>query len=230
MKTMRQIFARAKKEGRKLLTLDESFDALKAYKIPVAGYAVARNANEAARAAEKIGYPVVLKIISKKITHKTDVGGVILGLRSAEDVRTAFEKISKNMKRAKVRLESVLVQKMVDGGQQVIVGGKKDSQFGQTVVFGAGGIYVEAFEDVSVRVTPLTSKDAEEMIKETKVYKTLENFRGKMYDTDAVVDVLLKVSKLLDENQGVVELDVNPVVVLPKNMGAVAVDARIVLQ
>jgi len=211
----------------KILTIDESFEILKKYKIPVADYAVAKTKIDVVKAAAHIGYPVVLKAISKKITHKTDVGALALNLKSDAEVQRAFDEILKNMEKANAKIDGVLVQRSIDGGQEVMVGGKKDSQFGQTIAFGLGGIFVEAFEDIAFRVVPITKADAEEMMKETKAYKILSGFRGKKYDTTALASILMKVSKLLDENQNIAELDINPVIVLPK--GATAVDARIVL-
>jgi len=214
--------------GSKILTIDESFEILKKYKIPIADYEAVKNKAEAAEAAKRLGYPVVLKAISKKITHKSDVGALALNLKSDQEVKSAFDKILKNTEKAKAKIDGVLVQKSIDGGQEVMVGGKKDSQFGQTIAFGLGGIFVEAFEDVAFRVVPITKSDAEEMMKDTKGYKILSGFRGKAYDTAALASILMKVSKLLDENQNIAELDINPVMALQK--GAIAVDARIVLE
>jgi len=175
-----------------------------------------------------LGYPVVLKAISKKVSHKTDVGAIFLSLYSEKAVQDAFDEISKNVKKAKAKLDSVLVQKMIVGGQEIMIGGKKDPQFGQTIAFGLGGIFVEVLEDVAFRVVPITKKDAEKMMKEIKGYKILSGFRGKKYDTGAIVDALMKISKMLDENQNIAELDLNPIIALPK--GTIAVDARIILE
>jgi len=225
----KKIFARARKEKRSLLTPDESFELLKMYKIPVAPYAVVQSADEAVKAANRLGYPVALKVVSKRVVHKTDVGGVVLDIDSAEMLRASFEKMHARLKKAGVKPDAVLVQAMAAAGQQVIVGGKKDPQFGQTVVFGAGGVYVELLGDAALRIAPITKADAAEMMAETKIYKALKGFRGKAYDTEAVADVLAKVSKLLTDNEEIAELDINPVVVMPDRGGAVAVDARIVL-
>ena len=226
--TAKIIFNKAKKEDRKILTIDESFEVLKEYRIPVADYAVVKSKSDAAEAAKQLGYPVVLKAISKKVSHKTDVGAIFLSLYSEKAVQDAFDEISKNVKKAKAKLDSVLVQKMIVGGQEIMIGGKKDPQFGQTIAFGLGGIFVELLEDVAFRVVPITKKDAEKMMKEIKGYKILSGFRGKKYDTGAIVDALMKISKMLDENQNIAELDLNPIIALPK--GTIAVDARIVLE
>ena len=226
----KRIFAKARKEKRTLLTPDESFEVLKAYKIPVASYAVVQDADGAVKAANKLGYPVALKVVSKRVTHKTEVGGVMLDIDSAEALRAGFEKMQAKLKKAGVKPDGVLVQTMAGAGQQVIIGGKKDSQFGQTVVFGAGGVYVELLEDAAVRVAPITKADAYEMMVETRMYKALKGFRGKSYDIESVAEIIAKVSKLLTDNREISELDINPVVVMPDKGGAVAVDARIVLE
>ncbi|MCX6820820.1 MAG: acetate--CoA ligase family protein [Candidatus Aenigmarchaeota archaeon] len=226
----KQLFAKARKEKRTMLTPDEAFELLRSYKIPVAGYALVQTADDAVKAAEKLGYPVVLKVVSKKVTHKTDVGGVLLDVDSPEALRAGFDRMLARLKKAGVRPDAVLVQAMAASGQQVIVGGRKDPQFGQTVMFGAGGVYVELMDDVAVHVAPVTKADAEAMMAETKMYKALKGFRGRSYDTDAVADIVAKVSKLLTDNADIAEMDINPLVVFEGKGGAVAVDARIVLE
>lgn len=221
------------KKGRskkvKVLDITESFDLLKKYRIPVADYGIAKTADSAIKSAKNIGYPVVLKAISKKATHKTEAGGLIFDIDSDKEVKAAFDKLKKNMKKVKADFGGVVVQKMIGrGSQEVIIGGKEDPQFGQTIAFGLGGIFVEVFEDVTFRVVPIEKRDAEEMIKEIKAYKVLSGYRGKKYDTKAVSEILMKVSKLLEENKNVVELDINPIMVLKR--GAVAVDARVIIE
>lgn len=222
----------AKKKER-VLNVIESLEFLKRYRIPLAEYAVAKDAPDALKAAKKIGYPVVLKVISEKAVHKTDVGGIIVDIDSDKELKAAFDKIRRNMKKAKADFGGVVVQKMIGSGvvgkaQEVIVGGKLDPSFGQTVAFGLGGVFVEVFEDITFRVVPLKEKDAEDMIKDIKGYKVLMGARGKKYDIKAISDIIMKTSKMLDENKDIAELDINPVMVLPK--GAYAVDARIVIK
>lgn len=228
----KKIFNKAKTEDRKILTIDESFKVLENYKIPIAYYKVVKSKGDVVKSAKHIGYPVVLKAISKKVTHKSDVGGVFLDIRSEEAAGKAFDDILKNMRKANAKVEGILVQKMIGGkkgnAQEVMIGGKKDSQFGQTIAFGLGGIFVEVFEDIVFRVVPIAKADAEEMVKEIKGYKILSGFRGKKYDIDSLVSMLTKVSKMLDENQNIAELDINPVILLSK--GAIAVDTRIILE
>ncbi len=225
---VKQIFAKARRERRSLLTLLESAEVLKQYRIPFVETRLAKSVEEAVSFAEKLGYPAAMKILSKQIVHKTDVGGLAVDLKSREDVEKAFGAIVKSVKRKmpRAKVDGILVQKFVKG-TEVIVGGKKDPTFDEVVMFGLGGVFVELFDDVSFRVVPINIKDAQEMMEETKGYRMLTGFRGKASDVKAVVDILLKVSKLLDENREIKELDINPIEVLSK--GAVAVDARIVI-
>jgi len=209
----------------KVLTVDESLKFIKKYKIPVAEHKLVKNIESAVEFAEKIGFPVVLKAISPQLIHKTEAKGIILDIKNRVELERMYRKLLTDTRR--FRIEGVLVQKMIEGGREVIVGGKKDSQFGQVLMFGGGGVLTEVLEDVSFRVCPISKRDAQEMIEETKYYKVLKGYRGKMCDIEALKDILLKTSKLLEENQEIVELDINPVMVLKK--GAVAVDARIVI-
>lgn len=222
-----QIFQKVKKDRRKSLLEPEARQVLEQYKVPLAKWGLAKKVEEAIALSKRIGFPVVLKIVSRDIVHKADVGGVFLNLNSEKEVEQAFNQIIKNVKKnnTKARIDGILVQKMIEGGQQVIVGGKKDPQFGQVLMFGGGGVMVELLEDVAFRVTPINKKDAEEMIQETKTYQILKGFRGKKYDINSILNILLKISKLLEENPEVIELDLNPVIVLSKN--AFVVDARI---
>ncbi len=225
----REIFRKIKKEGRTVLTEVESREALQHYKIPLVEAKVVKNENEAADAAQKFGYPIAMKIVSPDVVHKTDVGGVVLNIKGMIEAEDAFEKIIHNakIKKSTARIDGVVVQKQVSG-IETIIGGKKDSQFGQVVMFGFGGVYTEIFDDTSFRVCPMSKKDAEEMVKEIKGYKILSGYRGKKYDVSAVVATLLKISEMLEENPQIVELDINPFIVMER--GAVAVDARIVVE
>lgn len=213
-----------------ILAIDKSLKLLEKYKIPLAKYALVKNENQAKKIANKIGYPVVLKAISPQVIHKTDLGAIVTNIKTEEKIVENYKKIISNVKKKipKAKIQGVLVQKMIEGGQEVIVGGKKDKQFGQTIAFGLGGVFVEVMEDISFRVVPITRKHAEEMIQEIKGYKVLKGYRGKAYDTNSLIDILLKTSKLLEKNQKIKELDINPVIVLKK--GAVAVDARVVVE
>jgi len=214
---------------REQLGLKESIKLLRKYGIRFVNHEFVKNKEEAVKSAEKLGYPVVLKVVSKDIVHKTDVGGLILNIKDKNELKNAFDtllmNIRKNVPNAKV--ESYIVQKMVKDGYEVIIGGIKDAQFGHCVSFGLGGIYTEIYGDVSFRVVPIAKKDAVGMIKETKAYRILSGYRNKpKADIDALVDALLQVSKLLHENPRIIELDLNPVFALPR--GAIVTDVRII--
>ncbi len=201
------------------------------YGIPVTKFRVAKNAEEAIRFARETGYPVVLKIISPDIVHKFDVGGVILNLESAEEVRDAYKRILQNVKSQKPNAEitGILIQEMAPPSTEIIVGATKDPQFGPAVMFGLGGIFVEVLKDVSFRIAPITKTDAEEMINEVKGYPILGGYRGQPpADINVIVEILLKTSKLVTDHPEIKELDLNPILVYEK--GAKTVDARIILE
>ena len=225
----RKIFKKIRKRKRKNLTEFESRMILEQYKIPLAKAEATKTVDDAIKFAKKIGFPVVIKIISPDILHKTDIGGVILNIKNVDELQNSFRQLLSNMKRKapKAKILGVLVQKMVENGREVIIGGKKDSQFGQVIMFGGGGILTEIMEDVSFRVCPIDRKNAKEMIEETRYFKVLKGYRGMKCDINSLISILLKVSRLLEENQEISELDINPVISLPKN--AIAVDARIII-
>jgi acetyltransferase len=200
------------------------------YGIPAPRERVAGSADEAAEAARSIGYPVVLKILSPHIQHKTEIGGVRVGLADEAAVRSAFEEV---MEAARERhphadIEGVLIQEMVgDDAVEVIVGVLRDADFGPVVVFGFGGVLVELFEDSSLRLPPLSRSDARAMIEETQAARLLEGFRGNPpADVEALVDALVRVSQLaVDLGDQIAALDINPLMVLPEGQGVLAVDA-----
>ncbi|MBN1662551.1 MAG: acetate--CoA ligase family protein [Deltaproteobacteria bacterium] len=203
---------------------------LGAYGIPITREGLVQSADEAVTLARELGYPVVMKIQSLQIQHKTESGGIKLNLSSEREVRIAYENILANVKHymPSAAIQGVLVQEMLTDGVEVIIGVTEDPVFGHAVMFGLGGIFVEALKDVSFRLAPLTRKDAEEMVKEIKGYRVLLGMRGKApVDVDALVDVILRVSQLVtDHGDRIKELDINPLVVFPK--GAKVVDALIV--
>jgi len=223
-----QIILNVQRQHRKLLTLAESQTILQRHKIPFVKNIFVKYSEEAAAVAKKIGFPVALKVVSPEISHKTELGAVQLNLRDEAEVSHAFKKILANIKQKQpsASISGFLVQKMADG-VEVLVGGKNDLQFGQTIAFGAGGVFVEVYDDVAFRVVPISKKDAEEMIREIKAYKILQGYRGKHYDVAALQKILLNTSKLLEKHHDIVELDINPIFVQTK--GAVAVDARIAI-
>ncbi len=217
-----------KYRDRRVLT-DKSFDILKSYGIPVPPYGVARTAEEALEIADEIGYPVAMKIVSPDILHKTDVGCVKLNVDREKVIPTFYELVKRAEDYLKADVEGVMVQKMMPAGREVIVGMKRDPQFGALIMFGMGGIYVEVFKDVSFRIAPISKSDAYEMIKEVKSYKILKGVRGeKPSDIDSLVDVLLRISKLSLDFEEIVEMDLNPIFVYEK--GCCVVDAKIVLR
>jgi acyl-CoA synthetase (NDP forming) len=217
-----------------VLSEGQSKDLLASYGIPVTRQNLARNENEAASMAEQIGYPVVLKVDSPDIPHKTEAGALMLNLNSEAEVRKAYTTVLQNAGQYKpaARINGVLVQEMLPEGIEVIIGMTKDPVFGPTIMFGLGGIFVEVLKDVSFRVAPLSRGDAMDMIKEIKGYPLLKGVRGKQpADVDALVDVIMKVSAMVTvlENH-IEELDINPLVVYPEKMGVRAADAMIVLR
>ena len=225
------IFKRAREEGRRHLLEPEAKTVCMEYGIPVPKFRVAGSAEDAVKYAEEIGYPVVLKVVSPDVIHKSDVGGVMLGLRSADEVRSAYEKLLGNVRSHKPNAEivGVLVEEMAPKAVEVIVGAVKDPQFGPTLMFGLGGVFVEILKDVSFRVAPITEDDATEMITEIKAYPILQGYRGMPpADVDAIKQILLNTSRLVMEHQEIAELDLNPIMVYQK--GAKAVDARIILE
>jgi acetyltransferase len=204
---------------------------LKQYGIESTEPVLCKTSEEAVQAADGFGYPVVMKIISPEITHKSDIGAVKLNLKSAHEVKTAFNDIM-TVSREKVpgaTLEGVSVQPMAKPGLELVIGMTKDPQFGPMVMFGMGGTLVEVLKDISFRIVPLSRQDALEMIKETKVYSLLKGYRGQPpVDIHYLEELLLKVSTMVQENLEIKEMDINPLFAYEK--GAIAVDARIILE
>jgi len=226
-----RIFRQALKERRKFLLETEAKSVCMEYGIPVTRFDLAKNETEAVKFADKIGYPIVLKIVSPNIIHKSDVGGVIVGLKTAKDVRNAYKQILRNVKEhnPNAKIVGVLVQEMAPYSTEVIVGAIKDPQFGPAVMFGLGGIFVEVLKDVTFRVAPVTEDEAREMITEVKAYPLLKGYRNQPpADVNIIVQILLNTSRLVMEHQEIKELDLNPIMVYEK--GAKTVDARIILE
>lgn len=223
----------ARSAGRLVLDAVEAQPLLAAYGIPTPREALATSPADAARFATDIGFPVALKLISPDILHKTDIGGVILNVQSPEAASIGFEALVARAGAAHpgARIRGVQVQQMVLGGQEVIIGVKRDPTFGPLIMFGLGGVYVEALRDVSFRLAPLTRADAEEMIDEVKSAKLLAGLRGAPpADRAALVDVVVRIGRLAADHPEIAELDINPLLVLPWGQGALAVDARVILR
>ena len=230
--TVRALFDRIRSEGRVTIGDAEAWDVLKAYGFSVPESKLATTAGEAVEFAGAIGYPVVLKIASPDILHKTDVGGVKVNLRSASDVRDAFDLIVYRAGRymPDARIWGCQVQQMVLGGREILLGMSRDPQFGPLVAFGLGGIYVEALKDVAFRVAPFSREEAAVMIREIRSYRLLEGIRGEQRsDHEALIDALLKISRLVTDFPEIVELDINPMMVFEEGSGAMAIDMRLVL-
>jgi acyl-CoA synthetase (NDP forming) len=231
-KAVRELINHARSEQRDLL-LSESMQALGHYGIPTALGVSASTMEEARAAAGQMGYPVAIKVISEQISHKSDVGGVQLNLRNGPAVEAAFEDMLKRIHQSypEAKIDGVLVQPMVTGGQELILGGHQDPNFGPVVLIGLGGIFVEVLEEVSLRVAPITPKEAREMIDELRGAPILKGARGhKPSDLHAVSEALLRLSQLLIDFPDIRELDINPLRVFQENSGCRALDARIMIQ
>jgi len=218
-------------KSQNLLTEVESKALLKKAGIPVVEAKLARSKKEAISISNELGFPVVLKISSTDVVHKSDSGGVKLGLANATQVGKAYTEIISSIKQAyaKAQIEGVSVQPMASPGVEVIVGMSKDPQFGPVLMFGLGGILVEVLKDVSFRIVPVTTRDAREMIREIKGYPLLEGYRGQQpASIPALEKLIVKVSQFVEKNPDIRELDLNPIFAYPDK--AVAVDARIILE
>lgn len=222
--------AAARTDGRTLLTEVESKQLLHEAGIRVTQARLATSADDAVAAAEEIGYPAVLKVVSGDIAHKSDVGGVELGLSDSEEIRAAFERIMSAVQEAapNASVNGVSVQQMAKPGTEVIIGTTTDPQFGPVLAFGLGGIMVEVLKDVAFRIVPLEKRDANQIVREIKGYPVLEGIRGQSpADIDALEEMILQVSAFAEQHPEIAELDLNPVLAYPD--GAIAVDARVVL-
>ena len=218
-------------KSQSLLTEVESKELLRKAGIPVVEAKLARSKKEAISISKQMGFPIVLKISSPDVVHKSDSGGVKLGLANATQVGRAYSDIMSSIRQAypDATIEGVSVQTMAPSGVEVIVGMSKDAQFGPVLMFGLGGILVEVLKDVSFRIVPVTERDAREMIKEIKGYPVLQGYRGqKPASIPALEQLIVKVSRFVDENPQIKELDLNPIFAYPDR--AVAVDARIILE
>lgn len=228
--TFASILAQARSEGRTLLNEVEAKEVLREAGVPATDTKLATSRDEAQKLAEAMGYPVVLKVVSPDIAHKSDVGGVKLNLGGREAVGEAFDAIMASAKKAEpnAKIVGVSVQQMAKPGTEVIVGMTTDAQFGPVMMFGLGGIMVEVLKDVSFRLVPLEPKDATQMIDEIKGRPILGGVRGQpAADVKALETTILKVSQLVEQHPEIRELDLNPVFAYPD--GAIAVDARIVV-
>jgi len=227
-----EVFERVRKDGRVTIGDAEARDVLEAYRIAMPSSRLCKTADEAVAFADEIGYPVVLKIASPDILHKTDIGGVRLNVRNAADVRDSFDLITFRAARYTPHADiwGCLVQQQVSGGKEVIIGMNRDPQFGPLVMFGLGGIYVEALKDVVFQIAPFSRQDATNMIMKLRSSNLLMGVRGEARsDLGAIADTLLKVSQLVVDFPDIVEMDINPLMVFEEGRGAMGMDMRLVL-
>lgn len=223
-------FETARLRGRSLLTEVEAKTVVQAAGIATSRTVLTTSPQEAARVAAEMGFPVVLKVVSAEVTHKSDSGGVRLNLQDPSEVEAAYQRILDDVQKHEpgASIEGVSVQRMVTEGIEIIVGGVCDPQFGPVVAFGLGGVWVEILEDVTFRVLPIERSDAAEMIREIQGFPLLNGVRGQPpADLTAIEDVILGVASLMERHPDIESLDLNPVIVGPS--GAVAVDARVLL-
>jgi len=232
MKRVEKIIADVRKDKRRVLLGSEAHAIAEAYDIPVARIRLAINSEEAKTLAEELGYPVVLKIASPDIIHKSDIGGIKVGINTPEEVEAHFNQILENAKKhmPDAKIYGVDVQEMADKGKELIIGCSRDVQFGPLIMFGTGGIYVNFLKDISFRLAPMTRSDASELIMETKIGKLLSGVRGEApSDIEAIQDTILKISQLVTDFEEIVELDINPAFGYELGKGVSAVDVKITI-
>ncbi len=227
-----KIISDVQKDNRRVLLGSEAHEIAEAYGIPVASIRLATSSEEAKNLANELGYPVVLKIASPDIVHKSDIGGIQIGLKTQEEVESGFLQILENAKThmPKATIYGVDVQEMAEKGKELIIGCSRDVQFGPLIMFGAGGIFVDYIKDISFKLAPMTRLDASELIMETKMGALLKGVRGEPpSDIAAIEDTILKISQLVTDFEEVVELDINPAFAYEKGKGVSAVDVKITI-
>ena len=227
---MNPIIGKALKEGRTVLLEPEAKELCSQYGIPVPKSRLTKSLSEAIKAAQEIGFPVVVKIVSEDIAHKSDAGCVVVGVGDERELEVAYERVVSNALKFNPRatIRGVLVEEMVSKGVEVAVGGLRDPEFGPAVMFGLGGVFIEVLRDVSFRVAPVSEEEAEEMIREIRGFKILQGYRGsEAVDLKALVKIIVGASRMMVENEEISQLDLNPVIA--SKHGAKAVDARVIL-
>ena len=228
-----QIFKHVRADGRLQIGDAEARDILEAYRIPIPASKLCKTTDEALAFAEEIGYPVVMKIASPDILHKTDIGGVRLNIEGTADVRDSFDLLTFRALRYMPDAEiwGCLVQQQIRGGKEIITGMNRDPQFGPLVMFGLGGIYVEVLKDVSFRIAPFSRREADEMMREIRSFNLLRGVRGQARsDIEVIGDTLLKLSQLVTDFPEIVEMDINPLMVFEEGRGVMGIDMRLVLE
>jgi acyl-CoA synthetase (NDP forming) len=228
----RKLMNKVHTNGRSYIPEVETIELLQTYGLPVPSGELATTADEAVKISEEIGYPVVLKVVSDDIIHKSEVKGVELNLGNANEVKDAWERIHSNVKLAMpdASITGLYVIKMVTGSEEIILGIKRDPSFGPVLLFGLGGIFVEIFKDVSFGVAPLSREEALHMIEQTRAFKILKGTRGRNpRDINSIVNALLRLGQLAEDFPEIEELDINPLFVLDEGEGSVIGDARMIL-
>ncbi len=217
----------------KVLNEVQSRNFIEKYDIPINSYIFVKSKEEAIDAANELGFPIVMKVVSPKIVHKTDYGGVQVNLMTTQSVAQAYDTILKNASEKGVKyedIEGITIQKMEDGIQEIFVGAKRDPIFGPVIAVGLGGAWVELMRDVSLGICPLEFSDVRNMLESLKGYPLLNGYRGReKCDIEALVEFILRFSEMVMNENNILEVDMNPVIVKKERFGVVAVDARIVL-
>ncbi|MEQ8762830.1 MAG: acetate--CoA ligase family protein [Planctomycetota bacterium] len=228
-----EILGRLSADGGGFLSEPEAYAVLEAYGIPVARYGMVRSADDAVKVAEEIGGSVVMKLIARSVAHKSDIGGVMVDVQGEQEIRDGFHILVRNAKThggEGLELEGILVQEMVRGGREMILGMKQDPVFGPVLLFGLGGIYVEVLEDVALRLAPITDREAHEMVRSIRAFPLLEGVRGEPpASIEAIEEVLQRLSQLVDDFECLEAIDINPFLALEQARRGLAVDARIVV-
>lgn len=228
----KNIFEAVRKDGRRVLFPHEAIAVVEAYGVNAPGSKLAKDPEEAVRHAEEIGYPVVMKIVSPDIMHKTDIGGVELNLSNSDMVRIAFEEIMRKSRKAQplAKIYGITVDKMVPRGREMIIGMSRDSQFGPMVMFGLGGIYVNFLKDVAFRLAPMNEREAQQMMEETRSYALLKGVRGQAAaDIDALRDAILRIGLMVWDLPDLKDLDINPILVYDEGKGVSALDVKMTI-
>lgn len=229
---IQQIINLSNEENRTVLTEIESKQILQHIGIPVPDFRLATSADEAVELAQFIGFPLAMKIVSPEIIHKSDAKGVMLNIKNESELRSSYEEIIRNAKKYNPNAEitGVSIQEMIKGGKEVIVGMNRDAVFGPVLLFGAGGIFVEVLRDITLKVLPLADRDIENMFSEIQASKILTGYRGSPpADLSSLKEIIQKIAKLSFELPEISEFELNPVIVYEQGNGAVALDARIIL-
>ena len=229
--TVERVLRAALRDKQKFLPIHQSMEIFRAYEFPVIPWAFARTAEDAREQATKIGFPVAMKVVSRQIIHKVDIGGVRLHLNSSDEVRHAFREMMAIGERLKAKIDVVFMQRMAPPGREVILGMKRDPHFGPILMFGLGGIYVEALKDVTFRVAPIRELSAYDMLRDIRAFKLLQGARGEPpADLEAIAECLKRLSQLSCDHPEIDEIDMNPLMVYQEGKGADVVDARIILK